>query len=239
MKVIQLNTWSCHLAPAIAQLFEREQPDIVCLQEVLSAESTHKLLGSIQEILQVYPFTYSYYSPLVQFRFMASTAQRGNMILSKFPILSSSEFWTAGEFQADFVQEIPYNAARNVAHCQIDTPHGLVHVLTTHGYHVGAHKLGSEETVKACRQIAHYIRSLKEPVILTGDFNLTSQSGSMCVFDGLLKNLTKEYEIQTTRNYLTTKTEACDFILTRGIEEKSFTVLDDVVSDHKALVAEF
>lgn len=239
MKVIQLNTWSCHLAPAIAQLFEREQPDIVCLQEVVSAESTHKLLGSIQEVLQEYPFAYSYYSPLVQFRFMAGMAQRGNMILSKYPIRSSSEFWTAGEFQADFTQDIAYNAARNVTHCQVETPDGLVHMLTTHGYHVAAHKLGNEETLKACRQIANYIRTLSEPVILTGDFNLAAESESMRIFDGQLKNLIREYDVRTTRNHLTAKTEACDFILTRGIEETTFVALDDVVSDHKALVADF
>lgn len=239
MKVIQLNTWSCHLSPAIAQLFEREQPDVVCLQEVVSAESTHKLLGSIEEVLQIYPFAYSYYSPLAQFRLMAGTAQRGNMILSKYPIVSSSELWTAGEFQTDFTQEIPYNTARSMTHCQIDTPRGLVHVLTTHGYHVGMHKLGNDETLKACRQMATYIQELDGPVLLTGDFNLTSESESMRVFDGQLKNLTSAYGVQTTRNHLTAKTEACDFILTRDIEEKSFIVLDDVVSDHKALVAEF
>lgn len=58
MKILQLNAWSLHLAPAIVQLLDRVAPDIVCLQEVVSTESSRKILGSIQEVLREHPYEY-------------------------------------------------------------------------------------------------------------------------------------------------------------------------------------
>lgn len=96
MKILQLNAWSLHLAPAIVQLLDREDPDIVCLQEVVSTESSRKILGSIQEVLREHPYEYYYFSPLVRFNYMHHIAERGNMILSKYPITFTHELWTAG-----------------------------------------------------------------------------------------------------------------------------------------------
>lgn len=238
MKLLQLNTWSLHLAPAIVQLLDREDPDIVCLQEVVSTESGRKMLGSIQEILAQHEFEYYYFSPLLRFQYMHHTAERGNMILSKYPITFTHEFWTAGEFQTDFTKDTPYDSSRNVLHCQVETPSGALHVLTTHGYHISEHKRGDEHTLAACRQMAEYIDALDGPAVLTGDFNLVPDSESMRVFDPQLKNLTRDYKLTTTRNHLTTKTEPCDYILLRDITEISFVALDDIVSDHMALMAE-
>ena len=71
---------------------------------------------------------------------------------------------------------MPYNSARNVVHCRVDTPAGFLHVLTTHGYHIKSHKHGDEHTLAACRQISEYIETLDGPVVQTGDFNLVADS---------------------------------------------------------------
>lgn len=239
MKLLQLNAWSLRLEPAVVQLLDREDPDIVCLQEVVSTESGRKMLGCIQEVLALHEFDYYYFSPLVRFNYMHHKAERGNMILSKHPIAFAHEFWTAGEFQEDFTKDISYDAARNVVHCQIDTPAGLLHVLTTHGYHIAEHKRGDEHTLAACRQTVEYIETLEGPVVLTGDFNLVPNSESMQILNTKLRNLTLEHKVGTTRNHLTAKTEPCDYILTRDIEFENFAVLDDVVSDHLALTLQF
>lgn len=239
MKLLQLNTWSCNLAPAIINLLNREQPDIVCLQEVISTEQTGKILQSLEEILEKSPYKYSYYSPLAEFRFMHSTARRGNAILSKYPLVDTGIFWTHGEFQPDFDYSIGWNQARGVAYATVQTPEGDIHILTTHGYHVREHKNGNEETLKACKQIAEYISRTAGRLVLTGDFNLVPDSQSMRVFDGLLRNLCVENRVVTTRNNLTDKTDTCDYILTRDIAVQDFRVLDDVVSDHKALQVTF
>jgi endonuclease/exonuclease/phosphatase family metal-dependent hydrolase len=237
MKLLQLNTWSCGLAPEITKLLEREQPDIVCLQEVVRASETGKIIHSVDEILADYPFQYEYYSPLVEFDFMHGKAQRGNMILSQYPILEQKTFWTHGNFQPDFGYSVGYNAARGVAHCKIETPQGILDVVTTHGYHVREHKNGNDETLKACQLIKEYVEALDHPVVLTGDFNLVSTSESMNILNASMRNLCIEHMLTTTRNHLTNKTEVCDYILTsRDISVQSFKALDDVVSDHMALI---
>lgn len=239
MKLLQLNTWSCNLAPEIVKLLQREQPDVVCLQEVISAEQTGKILQSLEEILADAPYEYVYYSPLAKFRFMHRTASRGNAILSRYPLAGTGTFWTHGEFQPDFDYSIGWNSARGVAYATVQTPGGDVRVVTTHGYHIKTHKNGDEETLRACRQIDKFIRDIDGPVVLTGDFNLVPESESMQVFDGSLRNLTREANLKTTRNHLTSKTEACDYILTRDVDVQQFAALDDVVSDHQALLLEF
>lgn len=239
MKILQLNVWSCNLTPAIVELINREQPDVICFQEVISAERTGKILQSLEEMLEDISYKHVYYSPLAKFRFMHGTARRGNAILSKYPLEDTETFWTHGEFCEDFDYTVGWNAARGVACATVVAPGGKIRVMTTHGYHVRDHKNGNEETLKACRQIADYVAAIDLPLVLTGDFNLTPQSESMQVFDGQLRNLTREYGFTTTRNHLTSKTEACDYILTRGIDVEDFSALDDVVSDHQALVVNF
>lgn len=237
MKVLQLNSWSCNLAPAISELLNREQPDIVSLQEVISTDKTGKILQSLEEILEKSPYEYVYYAPLVEFKFMHGTAQRGNAILSKYPFEFTETFWTKGEFQEDFDYSIGYNAARGVACATIQTPAGNVNVLSVHGYHVKEHKNGNEETLAACKMIADYGDNVEGPVIIAGDFNLVPESESMKVFDDNYVNLCTKNNVLTTRNHLTTKSETCDYILTKDLSVDSFSVLEDEVSDHKALIA--
>lgn len=239
MKILQLNTWSCNLAPAISDLLNREQPDIVTLQEVINTDHTGKILQSLDEILAESPYEYVYYAPLVEFNFMSNTAQRGNAILSKHPIEFTDTLWTKGEFQENFDYSVGYNAARGVACATVRTPNGSVSVLSVHGYHVKEHKNGNDETLDACRMILDYTSNLKGAVIIAGDFNLTPDSDSMKVFADTYRNLCIENNVATTRNRLTKKTETCDYILTRDLEVNSFRVLEDEVSDHVALEASF
>mgnify|MGYP001241821215 CR=1 FL=1 len=239
MKVLQLNAWAGNLTPEIVRMLDREDPDIVCLQEVISVDRTAKILQSLEELLEAHTFKYVYYSPLVQFRYMHGHAQRGNAVLSKYPILQQDTFWTnGGAFQPDFEYSMGWNSARGVAHCLIDAPDGPIHVVTNHGYHVREHKNGTAETLAACQQIADYCQQLEGKVVLTGDFNLVPRSDSLEVLNRTMRNLCIEHDVQTTRNHLTTKTEVCDYIFVNdAVTVEDFAVLDDVVSDHKALVA--
>ncbi len=242
MKLIQLNTWSCRLSTEIIRLFEQEKPDVVALQEVVSTEFDGKILDTIDQIMDAYPFADNYYTPLVEFSFMHRRAMRGNMIASKLPITKGSEHWTHGSYTEDFdyVDSGGYNVARNIAHAQIDTPQGILHVLTLHGYHIKEHKNGNEETLRACKELVEYASSLDGPVIITGDFNLAPSSESIQLVNKTFRNLTTEYAFPTTRNHLTAKTEVCDYIFVNDkITVKEAYMSNIVASDHNALVLDF
>lgn len=242
MKLIQLNTWSCKLPSEIISLFKEEVPDIVCMQEVVSAKFNGKIVGTIEEIAEAYPFAAHYYTPLVEMAFMHHRLQRGNMISSQFPISSTTELWTHGQYIEDFdyLDSGGYNAARNIAHAIIETPQGEVHTLTLHGYHLSEHKNGDEQTLHACRRLVEYANALDGPVIITGDFNLAPTSDSIKYVEASFRNLSTEYGLTTTRNHLTHKTEVCDYIFVNDkVTVTDFRASDRVVSDHAALILNF
>ncbi|MES2630518.1 MAG: endonuclease/exonuclease/phosphatase family protein [Patescibacteria group bacterium] len=242
MKLVQLNTWSCKLPTEIIRLFETERPDFTCLQEVVSAEFDGKILDTIDQITDEYPFLDYYYTPLVEFNFMHHSAKRGNMITSQFPIKNSSELWTHGGYIEDFDYSDSggYNAARNIAHAKIETPQGFLNILTLHGYHIKEHKNGNEETLRACRELIELAASIDGPLIITGDFNLAPESESIKLVSRYFRNLSTEYKLSTTRNHLTSKTDVCDYIFTNDkIKVNNFYMSDIVASDHNALVLDF
>ena len=88
--------------------------------------------------------------------------------------------------------------------------------------------------------IVDYIDKLKGPIVLCGDFNLKPESESLELINAKLVNHAKERGVLTTRTPLTYKTEVCDYIFTSpNIQVKDFQILDDIASDHKALLIEF
>lgn len=242
MKLVQLNAWSCKLSTEIIRLLDIEKPDIACLQEVNSATFDGKILDTIDAITDKHPFNQYYYTPLVEFSFMHHRAQRGNMIMSQFPMTERTETWTHGCYTEDFddVDSGGYNVARNIAHAKITTPEGPLHVLTLHGYHIAEHKNGNEETLRACQELIELTAPIDGPIIITGDFNLSPDSESIKLVNHYFHNLSIDYHLSTTRNHLTPKTEVCDYIFTNNkIKVNNFYMSDIIASDHNALILNF
>jgi endonuclease/exonuclease/phosphatase family metal-dependent hydrolase len=243
MKLLQLNTWSCKLAPEIVRLLDKENPDIATFQEAVSTIHDGKILDTIDSVFDEHPFTSRYYAPLVEFAFMHHQASRGNLVASNLPFTAQSQLWTHGSLATDFDYEDSggYNIARNIVHVthRLDD-HKLLHVLTLHGYHLKENKLGNEETMRACKMLIEYISTLEGGVIVTGDFNLSPESESIQLINQSLRNLSVEYGLTTTRNHLTTKREVCDYIFVNDqISISAFSMSDMIVSDHNALILDF
>lgn len=241
MKLLQLNAWMGRLDKAITNLVLEEQPDILNLQEVLSYTDGHAgMITTVEEWQAAWHFPYLFYSPLVSFNYMKSTAQFGNAILSRLPLTHTETIFTHNAYVDDFnFEDHSYNT-RNLQHAIVNHDGKEVHVLNHHGYHVREHKNGTPKTDQHMQQIADYIDSLEGPVVLTGDFNLTPQSRSLQIINQKMHNLSLEYKLQTTRNRLTPKTEVCDYIFVNDtVQVQQLKKLDDVVSDHAALVLEF
>lgn len=242
MKLIQLNTWSCKLPSEITKLLQDEKPDIACLQEIVTAIDGGKIIDTIDTILNGYPFEYKFNAPLVEFNFMHRQATRGNMIASNLTIYDENEIWTHGNFfkNFDYIDSKGYNVARNIAHAEISSPEGGVHVLTLHGFHIKEHKNGNEETMHACRELVTYASALDGPVIITGDFNLSPGSESIQYVNKSFRNLSVENGLLTTRNHLTAKKEVCDYIFVNDkVNVDNFFMSDVIASDHNALILEF
>ena len=243
MKILQLNIWGGKLDKNIANLLKREDADVVCLQEVVHVEggSSYFFLD-LEELLTATGYEHFYHTPSWSGKYMRREANWGNSILSKVPFKNTHSFYTYQEKveNFDFLEDTDYNAGRSLQHVVVPHESGLLNILNHHGYHLREHKNGNDETMRQCGLIADYAKKLEGSVVLCGDFNLIPTSPSLEQINAVLVNHVKEKVIISTRTPLTPKTEACDFIFTSpDIGVKNFQVLDDIVSDHKALTIEF
>ena len=241
MKLMQLNAWGGRLEPQIAELVRTEKPDILFLQEAISfsGEGTG-LFITIENIQELSELSFSAFAPVFSFNYMKSTAKFGNCILSRFPIQESTTVFTHLEHKDNFMWGEDSANIRNFVHAKIDIDGVACNVLTHHGFWVPDHKEGNPETLRQTELIANYCRDLQGPTVLTGDFNLVPESPSIKQIGDVLDNLTLKHGLKTTRNHLTHKTEACDYIFVNDtVKVTNFEALDDVVSDHQALVLEF
>lgn len=244
MKLVQLNIWGGRVMPNIIRLAEAEQPDIMCLQEVISFDGDiNSLFGTIEEFQSKLskPYKDFFYSPGIRFNFMHKNAEWGNAVLSRFKILERESRFTNLALIDNFnFEDYDYNA-RNFQHCVIETASGQkLNVLNHHGHHIPGHKNGDDETLRQMKQLADYIDTLGGPIILCGDFNLAPQSESLEILNAKLGNLSIKYNLPTTRTNLTPKNEVCDYIfVNEQVKVKNFEASDELVSDHKALILEF
>ena len=129
---------------------------------------------------------------------------------------------------------------RNFVHVALETPKGILHVLTHHGFRDPNTKDGSDENTRQMKIIASYIDSLEGPIILAGDFNLHPKSKSLQPIHDRLTNLCTKYDLRSTRSELAKRQEVIDYIfVSDDISVKDFHASEMILSDHKALILDF
>lgn len=242
MKLIQLNVWTGRLVSCLAQFLKQEQPDILCLQELIDLPSGDNInYLSRKEIQEITGLEYAFLSPVISYNYFNRRATFGNGIISRFPIVESETIFTRGSFQENFDYFGQDYNMRNLQHAVVQTPNGIqLHLLNHHGHHIPNHKNGNAETMRQTKEIADYASALKGPVILTGDYNLSPKSDSIKQINAVLRNLIGETKVKTTRTIMTHKTEVCDYIfVNQAIKVNKFEVSKTIVSDHRALILEF
>lgn len=252
MKVITLNLWMGRLARSILRYVVREQPDILCMQEVFGGDTAvpipDRMFDILQRIQQEGNYPYVFFSPRYSVDVAGREVPYGTAILSKFPLGSTRTVQLLGE-PIWHVDEHSY--VKNITNLQlavVETPDGPVTVANHHGYHVGSMSignlsdmsLGDEQSVAAMKLVVDELHKVTGPLILCGDLNVRPESPAMRHYDGFLRNLTSEYGIKTTLNKLNVDLDIpCDHILvSNDVEAQSFYRSDDVVSDHYPLVLE-
>ena len=222
-------------------MIAKEAPDIVTLQEVPDSTTEIGFFSSLTQFMSQVRFHHSYFSPVYSFKYMSGKIDFGNAIMSNLPLADKNTIFTNLEYVSDFsLEEDSYNI-RNFQHITSEDENGQAfHVINHHGYHIPQHKKGDDFTLKACHQIVDYARTLDGPVIITGDFNLEPGSESLAVIEESFRNLSTEYELKTTRNFLTRKSEVCDYIfVNEAVKVNDFYASDVIASDHQGLVLDF
>ncbi|HPR09593.1 endonuclease/exonuclease/phosphatase family protein [Candidatus Saccharibacteria bacterium] len=244
MKLMQLNVWLGRLTPQIVRLIEQESPDIICCQEVFSAESTvvfpDNMFDVLQQMTAAGGYPHVFFSPLWQMAIADTTAQMGNAILSRYPLSQQETIFLSGVYNPNLTAETRVSNTRNAQFCKIDTPAGKLSLVNYHGWWE-ATPVGSATSVEKMQLVADKARTLSMPLIIAGDLNVDPTSPAMRVFDGFLEDLTATHTATETLSQLgKVRDVACDHILVSdGVRVEAFTVRDELVSDHRALVLEF
>ena len=241
MKLLQLNAWSIRLAVRVEDMVQAEAPDIIALQEVFESPTDLGVFPTLAEFTNHIHFHHQYFSPVYAMQFMGRKAEFGNAIASNLTLEDTyTEFTNLEYIENMSFEDNDYNV-RNFQHVVVrDGNNTPVHIINHHGYHVPEHKLGNEFTEKACQQIVDYAAGLEGAVIITGDFNLSPTSESLEILNSKFRNLTKEWNLTTTRTDLTHKSEACDYIFVNDkVTVRDFYASSVVASDHQGLVLDF
>lgn len=150
-----------------------ELPDIITFQEVRYEHLKGGYLGPSQmkhlsDILKSYQFVYAPAQLDINSVYNGKT-EEGVAVFSRFPVIKYNSFllFRNRSNSADVNQRV-------CLHVQILHPeHGLVHILTTHL------SLSHEAREESVVQIWRYIKGLRGPVLLTGDFNAEPQEKAM------------------------------------------------------------
>jgi exonuclease III len=130
----------------------------------------------------------------------------------------------------------------NLQWIAIELEKGELTITNLHGlWQKGTSKVDTPDRFVQSEKIKNFMDNRDGKKILCGDFNLIPTGQSIEMLEVGMKNLVKEYNVQSTRSdFYDGVQKFADYILTSPeIEVKSFGVLQDQVSDHLPLSLEF
>lgn len=245
MKLLQLNMWMGRLTRQIIPFVEREQPDIITAQEVFSSGGIVGLPDNTFHLLDILRtkggYEFSYFSPTSEEQYAGVTVGCGNAILSKLPLSEEETFFTSGVFNAHNREGVFESNVRNAQIVLATLPNGRkMYIVNHHGYWEPTPD-GSAASVAAMQIVADRIKDLDGPIVFAGDLNVNPHTATMRLFDGVLEDLLVTHGVTNTISQLgKVQGIACDHVLVNNrVQVHNLRVLDDLVSDHKAVVLEF
>lgn len=253
MKLISLNTWGGRAGKEklLAFFAAHKDVDVFCLQEIwsapyeylegcsaggLSIEHSNIMVYGMQEISDLLESHTTYFKPhyLDNYGLMILVREDLNVI-SEGDVFVYKDMGYIPEGDAGF-------HARNVQFVTIKTKNGNRSILNFHGLWNGGGKGDSEDRLLQSDRIIQFIKTLSNPYVMCGDFNLLPNTQSIKKLEDLgLRNLIKEYSVISTRTSFYTKAEKfADYtLISKEIIIKDFKVLTDEISDHSPLYLEF
>lgn len=233
--------WQGRLERVLLKHLATVKVDFACMQEAVAIDgwtmglaTTYQKIGAALRLDQ-----HQFFSPMIATKLGDKDLAFGNVTYSRVPFSETKTIFTGGKFNGGFAIDDDYNV-RAFQHSLVEIDGKKLHLINHHGHHIDAHKLGDEETMRQVQQIVDYIQTLDGGVIVCGDFNLSPNSESIQYLDGILRNLSTEYDLRTTRSLLTHKDEVCDYIFVNDhIDVRDFLMDETIVSDHNALFLDF
>ena len=255
MKLIAINAWMGKLSPTLAKFVAKEKPDIICMQEAFNSPidtpiPNHQIdVGP--RVKQSAGLEYEFFSQLYTVDIAGLEVPFGNIIYSRYPIISQINHILSGEpfrhLSNDNDTGLGQAQTRSLQIVQLDLGESEKLVIANHHGYIArgtGERFGDEHSEAKMRQVAAILHEFADlPLILAGDLNVVSESQTMRVFDNFLRDLTTEYQVKSTLSpaHLFEEPTACDHVLVNDkISVHDFAVRQNaIVSDHLPLVLGF
>jgi len=244
MKVIQLNIWLGHLLNPALAFIDRENPDILCAQEVYSSEISSGLFDTYQTHERLSErFPYQFFASTFSQQVLGENVEYGNAIYSKYPIFDEKVDFTHNQYTSNQTIKTFVRNIRSIQQCKITLPGGNTVTLANHHGFRDPNSDGTDESVASMLKAVASLQKADAPLIFCGDLNVNQTSKTVHELDTLqLRNLSAEFKLNTTLSsaHRLTHNLACDYIfVSPSIKVDNFYASDSVVSDHKALILDF
>lgn len=240
MRILQINVWNGRIKGALLDYFRHNKFDLVCMQEAVWGDNrdgiAEDFFVSVEQIRGASGLEYEFRSANWELdAFRGNVMKQGIVILSREKIVSKEE---KDVYPGAYTIEVPNDLRDHLYKAQLVKLESGINVVNYHGYWL-KDPLGDENTITAMKNVVEMIKATSGPLIMCGDLNIIHESPAMRDLD-FLRDLTNEYNIQNTLSGLKFGGKvACDHILVNEqINVKDFRVIDDIISDHKALFAE-
>jgi endonuclease/exonuclease/phosphatase family metal-dependent hydrolase len=245
MKLITLNVWEGRISRKIVPFFQKYPADIVCLQELNRAKETIPLW----DVYDVYDniktatgLPYEYFSPTVRYKIMDIDAEFGNGIFTNKQIAKKSTVFVNGQENYVTTPDDYVTNTRNAQIVELNIGKGRITIVNHHGYWE-PNGMGSSISVEKLELLSEHLQEVDGPLIVVGDFNVSSKSEAINKFKqklGLV-DLTESHNLGSTLSSDVTPYKVdCDHIfVSKHIKVKQIGLLDELVSDHKAIMLDF
>lgn len=243
IKFLTYNIWYSKNWREIILFIKNLSPDIFALQEVTSNLPKFDLENTnvIIEIQKAFPEHQSVFAPINYEKKFGKEVQFGNMILSRFPIISHKTHYFFK--QPDWTDDYE-NQARHLLETQIDMEGKRIFVFTTQLSYSKAFQ-DNPKKIEEAKKIVDIIKNRK-PTILAGDFNSTPKSEVIRTIDAQIKYLDrKKYPTWTKHSFSKNGFETntlnwkLDYIfLSEDLSHQNLEIVDTALSDHLPIKVE-
>ncbi len=253
IKLVSLNAWCGRALYPLMSFFRNYQDkiDIFCLQEIVNSDQKISderhpeehicgpLFEKISKELKDFEGSFAYFDDDPNRMSLAVFIRR------TLPVKNIEDLVIYRPAKPKEIGSIMFTA-RKLQYVTLDINGQDLIIANYHGLWNGGPKADVPERIEQSNKIKSFLNTKSGQKILCGDFNLLPDTESMAILEKGMRNLVKEYKVNSTRTSLYRHDhdkdvpKFADYILaTQDVNIREFKVLPDVVSDHAPLYLEF
>jgi len=201
-KVVSLNIWlGGTLFEAAFDFLNKESPDIIALQEVYNGKNSNleKRYRTFDVLKAELRYDYASFAPTFSEKIKEGMIERGNAILSRFPIIAEKTVFYDVPYDNNYILPIGdfSHIPRNLQRAVLKAENNEFNVFNTQGIW-GFDGRDTERRLQMGKTIVNEIKD-KKNVILAGDFNINPDTKTIAGIEQYLKNVFKN-ELTATFN---------------------------------------